>query len=242
MAQLHSRSVYWRYFQKLLGDQKAKCNLCSKVIKTTSGNSTGLKTHLIHQHPEVRSNLEKAKAEQGQERRAEKQPPKYRAPRDCPECGKRLGNQRNLNRHLLIIHQKHGASKAFTCHLCGRIYGTGFLLKRHIQNRRCLPKPPLIPLDQRFPQFACEQCDKKFHRRRERTIHVMRDHSEAANNRPTQEDCELSKSVAKKQKKGKFVCHDSGYGITCSKKSGLRQHNRRFRSAGVTQKPLGSTR
>ncbi len=238
----HPPSVYWRYFRKLpRNQQKAKCNLCGKVIRTTSGNTGGLKLHLKHVHPEVRSKLEKAKAEQDEEKRGKNGTGKYRSPKDCPECGKRLGNQRTLNKHLLLLHQKQGASEAFTCHLCGKTYGIKFQLDRHIENRRCLPKARAVPRDQRIPRLACQWCDRKFHNTSGRTKHMRTWHNwQDAND--TEKDGELSRDVAEKptRKDGKFVCDNCGK--TWSRKSALMQHIWRSHSETVTQKPLESTR
>ncbi|XP_067931610.1 uncharacterized protein [Watersipora subatra] len=103
----------------------------------------------------------------------------YKQMVECKICKKKL-QLKNLKPHTELVHEK---VKPFSCELCGKMFGTRFLVKEHMESHKNLQdrnRPwkcqicnqaffKKLPLDEHMakhmgtPQYQCDQCPKKFY-------------------------------------------------------------------------------
>ncbi|KAF6034280.1 hypothetical protein EB796_007415 [Bugula neritina] len=102
----------------------------------------------------------------------------YKQMVECKICNKKL-QLKNLKSHTELVHDK---LKPYSCEVCGKMFGTRFLVKEHMESHKNLQdrhRPwkchlcgqaffKKLPLDEHInkhmgtPQYSCDKCPKKF--------------------------------------------------------------------------------
>ncbi|KAG5673972.1 hypothetical protein PVAND_003968 [Polypedilum vanderplanki] len=173
------------------------CALCDARFIT----KTGLSIHIKFKHEKQRKNYNckicnKEFAGNQLLRNHEKThlPENERFQVECEICGKKLSSKYSLRHHITTVHEQQ---KTILCHLCSKAFSNRSNLKSHLishttENVRCeichstfknsvsLQSHKKIHKPKELLNFACSECDKKFHNRNHLERHQI-SHSDARN-------------------------------------------------------------